>query len=225
MAACKICGCSGWFFPLSKAGLCHTCAHLVAMEVAQRRDAIRDSARLAEQTADPHSKLARLDVMLSNLDALAKFEERGIPTGEGAASPSQSLKAGKAQRDSLLIETAKKALDDAMAKVQAAPSPEAKLALYNTLLLKLSEYKAKADDGGPLSALERKVKDSTIQIQLNIRLEKAREAERRKDGKAALKLYEEALTYLKASGMDAESRARHAVKINGRVKELRGRRG
>jgi len=114
-------------------------------------------------------------------------------------------------------------MDESLAQVQAAPSPEAKSSLLNTLLLQLAEFKAKAEDPGPLSAVERKVKDSVILIQLNLDLEKAQDAERRKDFKAALRLYEEALTCLKASDMDAASRAKHALKINGKVKELKAR--
>ncbi|HAH06723.1 MAG TPA: hypothetical protein DCM05_09395 [Elusimicrobia bacterium] len=160
-------------------------------------------------------------MVVTNLEALAKLEGRGIPTGDAPAS--ESIKARKAERDALLFETAQKALDDALAQVQAAPSPEAKSSLLNTLLLQLAEFKAKAEDPGPLSAVERKVKDSVILIQLNLDLEKAQDAERRKDFKAALRLYEEALTCLKASDMDAASRAKHALKINGKVKELKAR--
>lgn len=221
VAVCKACGCSGWFFPLSKAGLCHSCAHLIELEVAQRQEAIEDSARLADQTADPRSKLARLDVMLANLDALARLEGRGIPTGKAPAA--ESLKARRAERDRLLLETAQRALDETMSRLPAAPSPEAKLSLLNTLLLQLSEFKAKAEAPAPLASLERKVKDSVILIKLNLDLEKAQEAEKRRDFKTALALYEEALTCLKASDMDAAARAKHALKINGKLKELKNR--
>ncbi|MBI5242489.1 MAG: hypothetical protein HY922_02245 [Elusimicrobia bacterium] len=221
MAACKYCGCSGWFFPLDKAGLCGTCAHLVGLDVDQRRGIIRDAAKLADQTANPQSKLARLDVILSNLEALAKYEERGIPTMEG--SPSEMLRSKKAERDWLLLETAKKDIEEALAKVQAADGPDAKLALYSNLLLKLGEHKSSAGDAGALGELEGKVKASVYQIELSVRLEKAQRAEQAGDDRRAVRLYEEALTYLKATGLEPSARAKHALKINGRIKELRRR--
>lgn len=221
MAACKYCGCSGWFFPLDKAGLCGTCAHLVGLEVDQRRGIIRDAAKLAEQTANPQSKLARLDVILANLEALAKFEERGIPTVEG--SPSEMLRSKKAERDRLLLDTAKKDIEETLAKVQAADGPDAKLLLYNGLLLRLGEHKTSAGDARALGELEGKVKASVYQIELNVRLEKAKKADEARDERRALSLYEEALIYLKATDMEPSARAKHAVKINGRIKELRRR--
>jgi len=224
MGNCKYCGCSGWFFALTKSGLCANCNHIIGMEIAQHREALRSSSEQADRTTNPQSKIARLDQALASLEALAKIEERGIPTLEGS-SPSAMLRARQADRDALILGTALQEVSEAMANIQAAEGPERKMSIYSNLLLKLSEHKTKASDKGPLDALERKVKDSVYQIQLNTYLEMAKEAELRREDQKALKLYLEAVAYLKAVDMDPALRTQHVAKLNGKVKELRSKSG
>ena len=219
MSDCKYCGCSGWFFALSKSGLCQNCGHMVSLEIAQRRDSFRDAAERASQTGNPHSKIARLDQALSHLEALAKLEERGIEALEGTAS--DQLKARKEERDRLILETSRRETEEALAKVSGAQGPKAKIATCQALLLKLSEYKLKLSDAAPLSLLERRLQDCAHQIRLNELLEKAKEEEDAGRRDSAYGLYREAAGFLKASDMDPDLRTRHLVRLNGKLKELK----
>lgn len=219
MADCKYCGCSGWFFALSKSGLCQNCGRMVDLEIAQRKDALRDASEQAVRTGNPHSKIARLDQALSHLEALAKLEERGIQALEGTAS--EQLKARKEERESLILETSRRETEEALAKVQSAQGPGAKIAACQGLLLKLADYKLKLSDAAPLTLLERRLQDCAHQIRLNELLEKARAEEEAGRRESAYGLYREAVGFLKASDMDPQLRTRHMARLNGKLKELK----
>ncbi|MFA6029096.1 MAG: hypothetical protein WC969_04490 [Elusimicrobiota bacterium] len=221
MTHCKYCGCSGWFFALNPAGLCGNCAHIVGMEITQRKQHMRDALDRADHTVNPHTRLARIEEMLKDLEALSKYEEKGIPTIEG--SPKDEHQRRREQLDALLLETAQQETDSALARVVSAEDAAAKTKVYSDLLLRLADYREKAEKKDALHALERKIRDAVLQIELDGRLLRARNEEARGSNAEALALYQEALTYLKALDMDVELRIKHVARINGKVKELKAK--
>lgn len=220
MERCKYCGSRGLFFGLNKSGLCATCQHMVAMEVGLRRQAIDDAAKKVDSTVNPQSKIAGLDMLLENIEALRKYEERGIPSVAG--SPSAMLRDVQQKRQEIVLAAAHAELQDMMAKVKKAASLDAKRQLYSTFILRMAEYKQKLDDPGRLSDLELQVKRADHQVQLDAVIGRALEYELAGARADAVRTYHEAADFLKKSCVDEPARTRLMVKINAKINLLGG---
>ncbi|HBL19150.1 MAG: hypothetical protein A2X36_01565 [Elusimicrobia bacterium GWA2_69_24] len=218
MSDCKICGCSGWFFFITSDGLCRHCAHLTSIDIEARSRAARDSAKAAEQTLNPQSKIVHLDLALSNLETLADYEKRGIPSPGGSAE--ESLRKARSERDRLVLRTARQELVGLMRRVRAEEEAEAKVALYTGFLRKLQEYEASLADPKPIASLKKKVEGGVVRIRLNALVAKARRCEASADMVAARRLYGEALAYLKMKGADDPAATGYRAKIESCLQEL-----
>lgn len=218
MRRCKVCGCSGLFFGVDAAGLCTSCGHLLSLEIAQRTRLIEDGLRSAEQTVNPHSKIARLDETLSQLEALSKYEERGIQTLP--ASPAAMLVEIRARKDEVVAQAAQVDVTETLSRVQETALPEAKVALYNALLLRLAEYRRRMSDPKRLGPIEEGVQSAVRRIRLNAPLERARLAEARGQREKALAAYREALAFLKSSDPERAALADRLPEIEERIRAL-----
>lgn len=218
MAVCKYCGCSSWFFTLSSEQLCAACEPLVKMDVEQRRQLVEDSAKAAEQTLNPHSKIIRMKSIVENLDVLADYEKKGIETLKGKAESRQ--KHTKENLDALILQTARAELDETLKAVRKKKAPEAKIKLLSSFLVKLEEYKEHPRHREKIRILEKKVRNTTYRIQLSSHLEHARRAEKAGEIELALKNYRDALNYLKSTDDDSEEKAGHLQSIESTLKAL-----
>ncbi|MEE8424477.1 MAG: hypothetical protein V3S11_01545 [Elusimicrobiota bacterium] len=218
MAACKYCGCSSWFFALSSEKLCAACEPLVKMDVEQRRQLVEDSAKAAEQTLNPHSKIIRMKSIVENLDVLADYEKKGIETLKGKAGSRQ--KHTQENLDALILQTARAELDETLTAVRKKKAPEAKIKLLSAFLVKLEEYKDHPQHREKIRILEKKVRNTTYRIQLSSHLEHARRAEKAGETELALKNYRDALNYLKSTDDDSEEKAGHLQSIESKLKAL-----
>ncbi len=210
---CKYCACAGWFFHLSKEGLCATCEHLVGLEVEQRERAIADSQKAAETTLNPHSKITKMDLVVENLDALAKFEKRGIPTSKISAL--ERLGQSREKLDKLVLRTAKAELRGVFKKVRRTGGPEAKIKLLSDFRLKLAAFCTRKDLPEDLRLLNLRIRDAIYRIRLNVFLDLAKEAEKASQPPAAADDYKEALKFLKGDPTQTEQMARLEAKILG----------
>ncbi|MFH2201796.1 MAG: hypothetical protein ABIJ96_01640 [Elusimicrobiota bacterium] len=216
---CKFCGGGSWFFKLSKDGLCGDCEHLVKMDVRQRVRLIQDHKDAAEQTLNPHSKIAKMDVVVKNLDALAGYEKRGIKTmGESAA---EQRDRSQADLGRLVVNTAKGELKGVLAQVRKTSDLEAKIKLLTAFQLKLSEFKARADSSEDLELFARKVRNSIYRIRLNSILETARVIEKEGDPKQAMAMYSEALKFLNSTDDPDSSREEHRARLEKKISSLK----
>lgn len=195
MSSCRYCGCSGWLVTLLPSNLCGNCEHLVSSELEQRARVLAESERGFEDTRNAATKLDRLDLAVSQLEALAAYERRGIQTPVESAE--RRLRESRRELDALVMRTAKQDLDSTMTTVRAEGEPEGKARALAAFLLRLKEYAGRASSKGPLPVLEKKVRAAVWRVRLNASLERARLAERG-DAQGAARAYREALTLLGA---------------------------
>ncbi|MBI5882599.1 MAG: hypothetical protein HZB91_05795 [Elusimicrobia bacterium] len=218
MEHCKYCGCLGLFFGLDKAGLCANCRHMASLEIGLRCQALRDANRKVETTLNPQSKIAGLDIVVENLQALRKYEERGIPTVEG--SPAALLGEARRRQIELILETARSERGDLLAQVEKVADLEAKRRLYSAFLLRITEYRGKLDDPAPLDELRRQIHRAVHQVQLDAVIRGAVEADLGGRREEALKRYREAAEFLRKADVDDEFRAGQMLKLNAKIRKL-----
>jgi hypothetical protein len=218
MRRCKVCGCSALFFGVNASGLCSSCTHLLTLEIAQRQRLIEDGLRLADQTVNPHSKIANLDQILAQLEALTRYEERGINTLP--ASASSMLQQVRERKDAVVAQAAQADVAETMLRVQQAALPEAKVALYTTLQLRLADYRLRLSDPKILDPLEAGVREGVRRIRLSAPLERARMAETRGQKEKALACYRYALDFLRSSDPERAAFADRIPEIEERIRAL-----
>ncbi|MDD5630170.1 MAG: hypothetical protein PHU21_13970 [Elusimicrobia bacterium] len=219
MERCRYCGSMGLFFGLNKDGLCATCQHMISLEVDLRRKAIADASHRVDSTLNPQSKIAGLDLLVENIEALRKFEARGIPSVEG--SPSALLEEARSKRQEVVLAAAHAELQDMMAKVEKAAAWEAKRHLYATFLLRMEDYKRKLDDPSRLSDVELHVRRADHQAQLDAIMGRALAAEKEGKRPEAVRAYQEAAEFLGKSCLAEPARTRLRARLNAKTKLLR----
>jgi hypothetical protein len=220
VSRCKICGCLGWFTHISEAGVCTNCDHMLSLEIAQRSRRIEDCLRSADQTVNPGSKIARLDETLCQLEALSKYEERGIRTIEG--SPAAMSDDVRRRKDEVVAASAQADVQETMARIQSIALPERKIDLYGALLVRLSEYRRRMSRGEKVAELEDGVREAVRRIRLNVPMDRARLAEARGQKEKALEAYREALTFLRSNDPERAALSRHIPEIERRIQALGG---
>ena len=217
MANCKLCGNMGWLFSLTPNGLCDECERLVSMQLEQHERAVEESARGADETVNPQSKLAHMDVQVENLAAMARLEEQGIRKAEGAAS---RLKKSLGEREALIVQTARAELKETLHSLREAPDAQDKLKLYSRLQLRLQDYEDRLTDKNPLAVVLGRVKHAMSRIRLTLRLEEAARAEQEGRREEAVQTYHDAVVALKALEADSPERARRIEKIEEKIQRL-----
>lgn len=208
---------------MTKQGLCANCHQLAAMEISLRRENIEAASRRIEITHNAQSKLAALDIMATNLSALGKLEEKGIPTIEG--SPAKKLKETQEQREGLILETARAELKGLLERVEKASSLEDRRKLFSQFLLILEEYALQGIRTKELVEIKTEVRRALRQVELNAILDDAHTLEQKNNTAEALNLYKEASAFLKKAELDETYRSTQIAKINGCIKALGGKPG
>lgn len=194
MRDCRYCGASGWLFAVDSAGLCGACQHLVSADIEQRAQVLRESRRAADDTVNTETKLERLGLAVAQLEALTRYERKGIRTP--VPSPERALKEAQRERDALLMRAAKDDLDAAMRELKQGADPEAKVRRLNALRLRMKDYEAQASCKGPLPALSRRIQNAAWRARLSAALARARRADGAGNVPEAVRAYREAAVLL-----------------------------
>ena len=203
LADCKLCGCSGWLFWTGPDGLCRNCGNLAGSELRQRAEIIDSAEKEAAETLNPHSKIAKLDIAVSELRVLADYEEKGFKTPIEAAR--MRLGRTAANRDALILKTAREEASAIMESLGSVPRPGEKLKKLEAFQINLLEYRRRCGDGRTVELLHRRIKTTAFRIRLSARLEDARAAHKDQKPADAKRLYQEALTLLERDGKDDPS--------------------
>jgi len=186
--------------------------------VSQRARIVNDSMRLIDESKRLDTRISRCDLLLMHAAALAKYEERGIPTIK--PPPSALLKQYGEQRDDLILQGLEAEVETAQAKAEVASTVKSKINQLSKALLKVQEYKTKTSDPAPLDMLEEKLQALIHQTQLDGYLQKARKAEFKGQRNKALDQYYEALYLLKHDDINDSLQADHIAAIEGKIAEL-----
>ena len=203
---------------ISEDGLCSDCEHLVRMDIEQRTRIIEDNKRAAETTLNPASKISKLDIVVEHLDALARYERKGIKTIHD--SPSAQLDRSRADLRRLVFRTAKIELKAVLKEIGRQPSPEEKVKTLSEYRLKLESYDPELRETAQMKNLEARVRDSIHRIHLNSALSEAQKAETSGMKAQALRGYKEALKFLNALEIPGPDALRREKIIHSKLSDL-----
>jgi hypothetical protein len=92
-------------------GLCANCARMIGLEVSQRLRVLKESVALVENGRSPSTRLSRCDLVISQAQALAKYEARGIAVL--SVHPSQIAKEYGGRRMTLVLDGLRTECDEA----------------------------------------------------------------------------------------------------------------
>ncbi len=197
-ADCKLCGCSGWLFWTSPDGLCRNCSHLAGSEMRQRAQIADTAAQEAASTLNPQSKIAKLDIAVSELRVLADYENKGFKTPVEAAR--LRLDRTTAERDALILKTAREEAAQTLESLGTVPDLRGKIKRLEVFRIKLSEYRQRCGDSRSIEILDRRVTTASYRIRLSNRLDEAASAQSDKHPEDAKRLYQEALEIMEKEG-------------------------
>jgi len=207
MASCSICGCAGWIFRLSEGGLCSNCDRLSQLDVRERLRAVEEASVRAERTADPRSKIENLGRVVSNLEALAEHERRGVKTPGLSAQEELARKRGQLELEA--VDDLKSGLDETLQILKDSEETGASLQRLEDLRLKVEDYRSRLGDPEAFSVLESMLQQASAGVRLSQVLDSARTKAETGDREGAKKSYRRSLTILRAAGLskkDGEDR-------------------
>ncbi len=220
MAQCKYCGRSGWLLAITANGLCNNCNPIVVMDLVQRVRIINDSLKLVRESKKLDTQLSRCDLIIEHASALMKYEQLGIPTLNPL--PSALIKEFQPMHDQIIVDALTSEFENARSKAEVAPSVTIKVNLLSKVLLKVREYKPKANNPSILDSLERQISQLIQDTQLAGYLDSAKKAEFKGQKKKALDQYYEALYFLKHDDIDDSLQQEHISLIESKIAELGG---
>jgi len=174
--------------------------------------------RLIGESKKLDTQLSRCDLLLEHAEALMKYEEKGIPTIEPL--PSALLREYRIKQDELILNGLECEVKDTLIKIGVTISPKTKINHLSKALLKIREYKPKANNSELLNDLEMKLVELIHQTQLNSYLEEAKKAEFKGQRKKALENYYEALYFLKHDEIDDALQSENISALEARIAEL-----
>jgi hypothetical protein len=218
MAQCKWCNKSGWLVSVSSQGLCKDCSPAVNDSIQSVKRVISQSIELLNNSKNLETKLSRMDVVLSSLQELTKYEDHGIQTLQPTA------KALIAQytplRDQLILEGLRNEYESAVKKAEVANTIKTKVNLISKVLLELRDFKSKANDSNLLTILENEISANIQKIQIEGFMEEANKAEFKHQNKKALDQYYEASYLLQNESIDSALRVKYLSLVEAKISEL-----
>lgn len=218
MALCKWCKRGGLLGGLSDRGLCKNCEPVVGVDVAKRVAVIEDSMKLMQESRKWDFELSRCEMILENAEAMLGYEKRGIHTLTPV--PSELLRHYGPKRDQLVLKVFECRVEEILGRLEASITVEEKVRQLSELLDKIRENKPKSQNPMHLSILERRVHRLIHQTQLSSYCDEAIVAESEGDSEEALRLYREALAFLKLRDVDEPYRQGSIWAIEEKIEEL-----
>jgi hypothetical protein len=191
------------------------------MDVAQRARIMSDSIKLVKESKKLDTQLSRCDLIIEHASALVKYEQRGIPTFDPL--PSTLVKECRTMHDQIIVAALATEFENVRSKVEIASSVNSKVTLLSKVLLKIREYKPKANNPTVLDSLEQQASQLIQEIQLAGYLDEAKKAEFKGQKKKALDQYYEALYFLKNDQIDDSLQQEHIRFIETKIAELGGK--
>lgn len=218
MATCKYCGRSGFFLSVSKDGLCNSCSPIVLMDVQNKLRIINDSSRIIDESKNLKTKLSRCALIIQMATELLDYENKGIKVIN--PTPSVFIETYKNNRDEIILESIKQAIERAISKTKLAVTTKTKINELNKVLLLIQENKDELMDSSKTDLLEKELLEKKHKIQLDGFLEEAKKAAFKGQKKKALDQYKEALYFLKTDDIDDNLQKGYIKTINQKITEL-----
>jgi hypothetical protein len=194
VAKCKYCSKSGFFFKVSKEGLCKNCEPVVITSVNRHVEIIQESNDIIEKTKKFETKMSRYGTMIYNLKQLnEEYHSKGIEVVN--IEPKKLLQEVKFERKKSIEEEALIRIEKAMDKAEFATTINAKLNNANKALLILKEFNNEYKYEN--AQKEQEIKHYIYQSQLDNLINKAEKEEFKGNVKKTLEKYLETLYFVK----------------------------
>jgi hypothetical protein len=220
MATCKLCDKSGWFLRLSKEGLCKSCRPGYMDEMRKRANLMGTYAEAIEKSQDLDTILTNLKLGIENFQALVPYEEKGIHTTK--PPPSECLANWTAKKGDVVVTTFRHFLSEARSDARDSATLEGRVGPIAKLAEGLPKYETEIDDKSALDALRVDIRTEIAVQTADFHTEAGKGAEGRDETAAALDHYRQALSALKADGVDAASQQQQITQIEGKIAALSG---
>jgi hypothetical protein len=218
MSECALCHKKGIFLSLTQYSLCKECNYKVVLDVEQRGRVIQDSIRLVHESKNLETRLSRLKLSITHLEAIEHYEMLGIPTL--GPLPSELKRKYEGLNDSIIEETIRHDFDDIKTRKDAGQTLTSLENNIVKMILRIKDNKANLRNGGCLDALEKEVVLYQNRIRLEHFLENARKAEFKGQKRKALDQYQEALYLLKNDKIDDASQEEQIMQVTEAVTRL-----
>lgn len=220
MATCKLCDKSGWFLRLSKEGLCKSCHPGYVEEMRKRANLMSTYAEAIEHSQDIDTILANLNLGIENLQALSRYEKKGIYTTK--PPPSECIENWSAKKADVVVSTFRQFLSEARGEARDSATLEGRIGPLTELVERLARYETEVDDKSALDALRLDIRTEIAVQTADFHTEAARGAEDKGDTARALDHYREALSALTADRVDSASQRERITQIEGKIEALGG---
>ena len=200
MAKCNYCQKKRFFLGVDKNSLCNKCSPFVVSDIENRGRIVSESLKLAQTGKTFSTRISRIDVLISNLEALLTYEMKDIPT----ISPKPSLLIQEIQV--LRRETITNEVNDIYTKsvnqADVAATPTSEYNAFSKGFLKVQEI-LDANNGEDhnfeqLLRLKLLMHKAKIEGYIN----EAKKAEFKGNTKKAIDQYQEALFYIENDDVD-----------------------
>jgi len=193
MPQCMNCGKKGFLLSLDQNGLCNACQAIIGSEVVQRVRIIQESQELVKKSANFRTRLSRLDLIISQLEHLIKYEEKGIAIIQPSAKEiSQNT---ISQRQQSIDDEIHRIYDSALQKSGLAGTPSSKISPLLKAIDLLGQLKL-LGESELIQSREQSLKTRINWVKFNDIEEKARRAEFKGNSAKALSYYQDALFHL-----------------------------
>lgn len=156
MAKCKMCDKKGIFLKVSKVGLCEGCNTILFSRVTQTHRIMSDCIKIIDKSNNLDTKLSRCDLLLSHINDLIYYEDKGITTIHPA--PSELAEKYTKIRNDVFIENARLTVEKHLNKANKSKTPKTKIKYAKVALEKLNEFKA-SDKFKEFEILENRIND------------------------------------------------------------------
>jgi len=188
------------------------------MDVQNKLRIINDSSRIIDESKNLKTKLSRCALIIQMATELLDYENKGIKVIN--PTPSVFIETYKNNRDEIILESIKQAIERAISKTKLAVTTKTKINELNKVLLLIQENKDELMDSSKTDLLEKELLEKKHKIQLDGFLEEAKKAAFKGQKKKALDQYKEALYFLKTDDIDDNLQKGYIKTINQKITEL-----
>jgi len=215
MGQCKNCGNKGFFLSISGLGLCDSCHPPIAVDINQRMGIINESMNLIQSSNVLKTQTHRLELLKKNLDALYKYEKKGITRGI-----TKLLSMYDMLREETILKSVKAIMDAAIAKATAAPSAKLSVTAASKALEAITSGLQELPDNEVLLDYMHDINKYIDDAKLKSILDAANLAEFKDKTNRAIDLYKEALFFLNGIEEKDQWQLEQIAEIETRIKEL-----
>jgi hypothetical protein len=214
---CIYCGKKGFFLYVNSEGICNNCVYKIEFDVKQRVRIIEDSENIITNSKSFKTKFARIELIISHLKELKKYEDLRISTITPA--PSEILRKVDDRKNTIIKNEIESLFDKSTQKSDLASTLASKLSPLTKAIEQIRDMQ-RMTELEITKDTEYELLKKIHYIKLSDFTEKARRAEFKGNLKKALDQYQEALYFLKNDEIANSFQNKDIEEVQSKIKEL-----